>query len=258
VPGFALAKGTSLHRQLFLVLRDQISRGEYGAGGALPTEEALCERFGVSRITVRRALADLAAMGLVERRHGLGTFVRQDLPLAREFPSLSLIDGLRKTAMETDVEVLEVAQAEPPADVATLLKLEAPARAVHALRLRSIAGTPVMLTDAWVPVDLGRRVSAAALRKRALYEILMAQGMKFGRAVQEIGAIAADPVRARLLKTEVGAPLLKLVRVMHDTKARPVQHLTVYMSPERSRILMDIPGETINTLSAGQMVHDVR
>ena len=70
------APGTALHRQLFLVLRDEITRSVFAATGALPKEEALCERFGVSRITVRRALADLAALGLVERRHGRGTFVR--------------------------------------------------------------------------------------------------------------------------------------------------------------------------------------
>ena len=77
-----LAKGTPLHRQLFLTLRDQVSRGVFAPGSPLPKEETLCENFGVSRITVRRALADLAALGLLEKRHGLGTFVRLDLPPA--------------------------------------------------------------------------------------------------------------------------------------------------------------------------------
>jgi len=249
--------GTSLHRQLFIVLRDEITRGVYAETGALPKEEALCERFGVSRITVRRALADLAALGMVERRHGLGTFVRPEARVERSSPTLSVIDGLRKTALETEVEVLEVGTAVPPPDIAALLQLPPDERAVHALRLRSMSGTPVMLTDAWVPAALGRRVTAAALRKRALYEILMAQGVKFGRVVQEISAQAADPAIAGWLHTEVGAPLLKLVRLMHDPAARPVQYITVSMSPERSRILMDISADQVNTLSAGRFVHDV-
>src|SRR5690606_23791488 len=110
-------------------------------------------------------------------------------------------------------------------------------------RLRSIDGTPVMLTDAWVPARLGKQVTAATLRKQALYEILLAQGVKFGRVIQEITAEVSDPVRARLMQTEVGMPLLKIVRVIHDPQARPVQYITVTMTPERSRILMDIPGE---------------
>lgn len=249
--------GTSLHRQLFVVLRDEIVRGVYSAG-LLPKEEALCARFGVSRITVRRALADLAAQGLVERRHGRGTFVRGDrLPLARERPSLSLIDSLRKAAIDTDVQVLRVEQVPAPMDVAALLQLAPGERAVHALRLRRIGDTPVMLTDAWVPAYLGKQVTAASLRKHALYEILLAQGVKFGRVIQEVSAELSDPLRARLLQTEVGMPLLKVLRVMHDPQARPVQYITVTMTPERSRMLMDIPGDAVNTLSAGQFVHEV-
>lgn len=251
------APGTSLHRQLYVVLRDEIVRGVY-ASGPLPKEEALCERFGVSRITVRRSLADLAAQGLVERRHGRGTFIRQDrLPLARARPSLTLIDSLRQAAIATQVQVLLVEEAEPPTDVAALLQLAPNEKAVHALRLRSIDGTPVMLTDAWVPARLGRQVTAARLRKQALYEILLAQGVKFGRVIQEITAEVSDPVRARLMQTEVGMPLLKMVRVIHDPAERPVQYITVTMTPERSRILMDIAGETVNTLSAGHFLHEV-
>lgn len=258
LPLLARSPGTSLHRQLFMVLRDEIARGDYATTGALPKEEALCDRFGVSRITVRRALADLAALGLVERRHGLGTFVRGDLRRLHPVPSLGTVESLRQVAQETDVEVLEVSQGHPPPAVAEALRLPPDEPAVHALRLRSIEGTPVMLTDAWVPLRLGRRVSAAALRRKALYEVLMAQGVQFGRVLQELSAVPGDPLRARLLASEVGAPLLKMVRLMHDGEDRPVLHLSIWMAGERSSMLMDIAGETVNTLSAGQFVHDVR
>lgn len=249
--------GTSLYRQLFLLLRDEIARGEYTRTGALPKEEDLCQRFDVSRATVRRALANLAALGLVERRHGLGTFVRPQPGLARSGPSLTLVDGLRKTVRDTDVEVLSVGHEQPPTDVRALLQIGAGSDGVHAIRLRSISGIPVMLTDSWLPSGVSKRVTSAALRKRALYEILLEQGVRFGRVVQEISAQSADPVRAAHLRIEVGSPMLKLVRLLHDLQNQPVQHLTVYMAPERSRILMDFGGDDINTLNAGQIVHDV-
>ena len=252
----ASASGTALHRQVFLVLRDEIRRGVFAPGHALPKEEALCERFGVSRITVRRALADLAALGLVERRQGIGNFVRRDMPTRRERPTLSLVDGLRRTADETSVSVIGVDQGVPPADVADLLQLAPGEAAVRAERMRSIGATPVMLTDAWVPMALGKRLTAAALRKRPLYEILLGQGVVLGRVVQELSAVIADPTRAERLGVEVGSPLLKLVRLLHGQDARPVQYLEVYLSSERSRFLMDIAAEHVNTLSAGQIVHD--
>src|SRR5690348_11827498 len=64
--------GASLHHQIFLVMRDQIVSGRYGAADLLPTEDDLTKLFGVSRITVRTALARLESSGLIRRRQGVG------------------------------------------------------------------------------------------------------------------------------------------------------------------------------------------
>ncbi len=126
--------GNALFRQVFVVLRDEISRGVYDSSGALPKEEALGERFSVSRITVRRALAELAALGLVDRRHGLGTFVRRNGAVQRSAPSLDTVDALRQVAVETDVKLLEIERGvKPPPDIAQMLKVTPDAMAVHAL-----------------------------------------------------------------------------------------------------------------------------
>src|SRR5271170_3793942 len=69
---------TPLYHQVYLVLRDKIVSGACGADGLLPGEPALTRQFGVSRITVKRALDDLAAEGLVRRGRGLGTRVVND------------------------------------------------------------------------------------------------------------------------------------------------------------------------------------
>ena len=256
LPAFSPAKGTLLHRQLFLVLREQILKGAFAPRGALPKEEDLCEHFGVSRITVRRALADLATLGLVERRHGLGTFVREGVSASRPAPDLGLIEELSKQARETDVEVLCFERALPPDSAMDLLQLEAGERAIHAVRRRSLDGVPVMLTDAWIPVRLGQGVTAARLRLKPLYEVLLDQGIRFGRVVQEFTAVVADPGLAGHMNVEGGAPLLQLVRVMHDGEDQPILYLKVYLTSERSRVLMDIPGKTVNTLTAGRIVHD--
>lgn len=257
IPDFSPSKGTLLHRQLFLVLRERILRGAFLPTGALPKEKDLCEHFGVSQITVRRALADLAAAGLVQRRHGLGTFVLDGATPPRPPLNLSVIEELRRAAHETDVAVLTVERTRPPQEVADLLELPDDQLAVCAIRLRSVDGVPVMLTDAWVPERLRKGVTASKLRRMALYEVLLGQGITFGRVVQEFSSVLADPVRARHLDVEVGSPLLRLVRVMHAEVGGPILHLTVFLPSERSRVLMEIPGDTVNTLSAGRIVHDV-
>jgi GntR family transcriptional regulator len=249
--------GTALHRQLFMVLRDQITRGLYSPGDLIPKEDELCSLFGVSRITVRRAVSDLEKLGLVEKQPGRGTFVRVDSRLARPAATLGMIESLSKQARDTDVQVLQVETVRAPPAIATQLRLGHTDRAVHASRLRSAQGTPLMVTDAWVPEHIGKHVTAAALKKRALFEILLAEGIRFGRVVQEVTAVAADPYHAGLLQTDVGAPLLRLTRLIYDLGRKPVQYLTVHITSQRSRILMDISAEAINTLGAGHIVHDM-
>src|ERR1700761_1070191 len=100
--------GVPLHRQLYLVLHDEILRGALAPGDALPTEQALCDQFGVSRITVRRALADLAERGYIERRQGVGSFVREHDPADPSSMAGSYMDGLRQTQFETKVDVVEL------------------------------------------------------------------------------------------------------------------------------------------------------
>ncbi len=119
-----------------------------------------------------------------------------------------------------------------------------------------IANVPVMMTDAWVPERLGGKITAAVLKKNPLYQVLMAQGVRFGRVVQEITAQAANPAEAKHLGTEIGTPLLRLVRLIHDSESQPVQYLTAVMPPDHGRVLMEITGDQINTLSAGYIVHN--
>lgn len=227
------------------------------AGALIPTEEKLCEMFGVSRITVRRAVSDLEQLGVVEKQPGRGTFVKETPRQPRQQPSLGFIDSLSKQARETEVKVLEVSVGQAPARIASQLGLADGEQAVHAVRLRSAQGLPLMVTDAWVPERVGSHITAAALKKKALFEILLAEGVKFGRVVQEVTAVSADPTYAGLLKTDVGVPLLRMVRLIYDRKRQPVQHLTIHVTAERSRILMDVPADAVNTTGAGQIVHDI-
>ena len=249
--------GTVLHRQVFLVLRSEIARGMYPSG-ALPNEETLCERFGVSRITIRRALSDLAAQRIVERRHGLGTFVLANPASARPAPSLQLIDNVRQAVKESKVQVIEIGAAPPPADVARLLRLAGDGSAFHAQRLRiNRDAEPAVLSDAWVPLAIGRATTKAALKNQPIYDILTAQGIKLGRVVQEISATTvSDPRQAQLLKAEVGSPLLKVVRLVHDLDEQPLLYLAVHAPADRATILMEVAGEDIDTLSAGQIMID--
>lgn len=251
------AQGTLLHRQLYLTLKQQIVTGFYREGDRLPKQEALSEQFGVSRITVRRALADLQAEGLVQNEQGVGSFVQALKHPPPAAVSLSYLEGLERTVRETDVTVVQVEMARPPLSVASMLQVNEGAEALHVVRIRSRNGTPLMLLDAWMPPQFQPRVSPSALKERPLYQLLIGDDIALGEVIQEIAAEMADPGVARHLDVEVNAPILRITRLVHDSRQAPFQYLQIRSSPLRSRMLMSIPGSQLDTIAAGHLVHDL-
>ncbi len=250
----------ALHRQLFLVLREQIGRGAFEVGQALPTEQALCEQFGVSRITVRRALQDLSDQGLVERRHGRGTYVLDRGGHTDPSPPvLSVKDVMRKVQLETRAEIVDVALRSPPVSVALALALEEGSSALYVLRVRKdkTNGDPLLISEAWLRPQYADLVTRKSLKTRALYEIMSEGGFEMGRVAQELTAEIADPTKARLLDVSIGSALIRIDRLIYDIEESPVQLLTLSLTPERSRILMDISAEHLDTTQSGLVAHDV-
>ena len=163
-----VAAGVPLHRQLFLVLHDEIGRGALAAGDALPTEQSLCDQFGVSRITVRRALADLADAGLIERRHGIGSFVTEQFvaapdrrPVARTWTNCGRSSSRPRSTSSSS--------ASAPCPVRCSRGWPRASTALFVLRLRRErrTGEPLMITEAWLPVELADTVTEEALAQHA-------------------------------------------------------------------------------------------
>src|SRR4029077_2560915 len=97
-----------LHHQVFLVLQDRIAERRYAPGEALPSEEDLAKLFGVSRVTIRAALETLNTLGLIERRQGAGTFVRElARPESWSVPIMDLAARSRMIVRTTQAHVIE-------------------------------------------------------------------------------------------------------------------------------------------------------
>jgi GntR family transcriptional regulator len=251
------AAGVPLHRQLFLVLHDEISRGVLAVGEALPTEQTLCDQFGVSRITVRRALADLAEAGLIERRHGIGSFVTEHPSIRQRDTGGSFMDELRQVEFETEVDVIEIGVRALPRPVAD--RLNSRDRGLHVLRLRRErrTGEPLMITEAWLPVELASAVTQPALATTPLYRLLSDAGVHLERLEHELTAEIAGPRTASLLGTVIGAPLIRIERVAFAAGA-PHHVLSMVLSPNRSRVVVNQSAAELESGSGMAIAHDVR
>lgn len=232
---------TPLYHQVYLVLRDRILTGGYGHGTVLPGEQDLGEMFGVSRITTKRALNELAEEGFVERARGRGTRVTYRAEAAPVEASVEgLLENLLAMGLETEVELREFGYVAPDREVRALLGLDTEGDVQRAVRVRRLNGAPFSHLTTWVPGDIGRSWAREDLASRPLLALLERSGVAVGRAEQTIAATAADAAVARALDTGIGAPLLAIRRVVFDKGDRPVELISALYRPDRYQFRMTL------------------
>ena len=235
---------TSKARQLYLLLRDRIASGRLADGGLLPGEQALAVEHGVSRVTVRRALAELEREGLVNRRRGAGTFVTSDFGAQPIVADMSdVLAHLAAMGRETGVRLIEFAYREPPLTVARALRLKVGERTQFSVRVRLIDGQPFSHLVTHVPERFGITYTEADLASRPLLALLERTGIKVERATQDVTATLASPDVAAALEVEVGSPLIGLTRTVFDRDGAGVEHLNALYRPDRYTLRMEMERE---------------
>ncbi len=239
--------------QAYSMLRDWISQGVYQPGAKLPPEGELCETFGVSRITIRKAIDMLVDDKLVVRQQGLGTFVVKDLAAAPVTGDMEQL--LRKVQrLDNNTQIVDTALEDVVADAATAkdLALESGSHVLRATHLRLLDGQPIGYVEAFVPADLGLSFTASEIRQHPLLILLERKGIKVSAADQLIGAALADTRMARMLGTTVGAPLVKIQLIVFDDSQRPVERMVAWYRADHYQhhvYLTRKPGEALTAFN---------
>jgi GntR family transcriptional regulator len=228
-------------RRIYLLLRSQLTNGQLAPGLQLPSEPELAAEHGVSRVTVRRALGQLAEEGLIERRPGAGTFAR-DTGMARPIvvDLANVFFHLLEMGRETSVRLLSFNYVTPPPAIAAALRLPSGERVQRAVRVRLMDGAPFSYLTTHVPERVGLTYSEADLGTTPLLRLLEDTGVVATRASQTISATLAEPDAAKALQLEIGSPLLSLTRVVYDTAGSGVEHLHALYRPDRYSFQMDL------------------
>ncbi len=223
-----------LYVQVFDRVRDKIMRGDFPAGSLLPGEQEISRLFGVSRITVKRALNELATWGYVARQRGRGTVVTFNPAAPVVVGSFeNLFQSLKEMGLATRVDLLEAAEEPASAGVAALLGLAPGAPVLRAVRLRKIEEEPFSYLITHVPGAIARLFDPAALASVPLLQLLDEAGHRAVEAEQWITAVAAAPEAAKRLGLAPGAPLLRIQRVMRDESGAGIEALEGFYRPDR-------------------------
>jgi GntR family transcriptional regulator len=197
-----------LYQQLQRALRDAITENRLAADDALPPERDLAEEFGVSRITVRKALDALVGEGLLTRRQGAGTFVAARVE--KSFSKLSSFteDMISRGRRPESVWLSRSVGAVTPEESLTL-GLSPGAQVYRFNRIRYADGAPMALEYSTVP---GFCLPSEIAVEESLYDALDKHGARPARALQRLRAVLFTAERARLLGVPDGSPGLLIER----------------------------------------------
>lgn len=236
------------YHQIYLVLREQLKEGKFEQG--LPSEHLLTKQFGVGRVTVRRALQELAGEGLIKREPGRGTrpvealIQHPDIRNLKERPIQRRLTGLMenivKMSLQTSVKVLDLEKSLPSSAVAQALQISTDEQVYKIVRVRSADGTPLSYITAYVPVRVLPVVNRQFLKRNPILMLIEKNGVALGRVHQTITARQADGDVALALDVKVGSALLQVERIIFDDQNKPVQWLQGLYRPDRYVYHIDI------------------
>ena len=215
-----------LYLQIKTLLERSLDAGEWPPGAAIPSENVLAARFGVSQGTVRKAVAALAADNLVVRRQGKGTFVATH---TEEKSSLFRFLRIRRNDGHPEYpgsRVLDVRRGRASAEAARLLDLKPGDPVILLRRLLEYSGEPVVLDEIVLPGVLFRGLTKSRVDayRGSMYGFFETEfGVRTLKAREKLRAVPADAVSARILRVRPGAPLLAVDRVTLTYGDRPVE-----------------------------------
>jgi GntR family transcriptional regulator len=195
----------------------------------MPSESQMIEMFGVSRITIRRALHELENEGLIFGVHGKGTFVSkpkafQDLTHLQSFG-----EAMQPHGYETFSKVVSLKELRPSDHVAEKLMVAKSEKVTEIKRVRYLNRDPMSVETSYFPEVIGRRLVKEDLSSKDIFLILENDfGIVLGAAELVVGAHLADDLQARLLGVESGSPMLHIERLTSAANGQPVNYEHLY------------------------------
>jgi GntR family transcriptional regulator len=239
---------TIRYQQIADELRQRIAA--VGGGHVLPSESDLSAEFGVSRVTVRRALETLRDERLVESRQGFGWFSASP-PLQQRLTQLDTIEHqLRERGLHPERHIVEFAFAVAPSHVVERLHCE---QVLRVKRVNRADGQPFAVVTVWCPAELGQHLSRREVERKPFYELL---GVALRGATQTIGAAAVSAEDAMLLEVPAGSPVLRCERLTTSVAGEPILFSEHIFPAHRTEFVVDLPLAEPSTTPSGLRLVD--
>ena len=216
---------STLYARIEEAIATEIAHGEYRPGDQLPTEDALLERFQVSRITVRRAIQNLVNRGMLEIRRGLGTFVLTPRIEAELTKLTGFVEDMNAAGRKARARVIGKGIVAAAARVAERLQLAKGTKVMQIKRVRLADGTPISFDETYLPLPLGKQIVHKDLRLHPIFTLLEEEyGVPLVEAEYQLEAVSANEAVAEALQVKAGSPIFQIERTSMTTGNQPVDY----------------------------------
>jgi len=207
---------------------DTLSKGQWAPGERLPSEAKLAAHYGVGISTIRAALAELSAAGLVVRRQGKGTFVTQhdDQHSVYRFFHIVRNDGKKSFPVSHLVSLNKAAADDATADQLQLPRVRGKHEVFKLRNVLTVDGVPVVLSDIVIPAERFPGLNRQLVQEggRTLYAVYQRHfGITIVRSTEELCSVHADAAVARTFGIEAGEPVLQIRRLAYTFGNKPVE-----------------------------------
>lgn len=229
--------GKPTYKRIQNVIRRRIEDGQLKPGDMVASERELAKTHKVSLMTARHALADLAREGMVERRHGSGTFVAP--PKIHFNKLMSYTEQMASRGLAANSRIISSGVLDNEPEIAARLSLSASSHLFTLERVRQAADEPFALETCYLSADEFPALAGGTLERGSLFVTLEREyGIELAYADEEIDATAADLRTAELLAVTRGAPLLRIRQLIYTTKGKACMYVVGLYRSGRHTLLI--------------------
>ncbi len=252
---------SELNKPLYVRIQEYIAElilsGKLAPEAKIQSEREFSEELGVSRMTVRKALTELVSEGLLERRHGSGTYVSKPRVTYESTELINHIQAMEQRNIASASQLLEFDEMVASRRLAEQLDVEIGDPLYRVVILRFANRVPVILERGFFPCSRCPNLEEWDLEKTSLFDLLVnVYGADLARVSQTVEAIAANETIAQQLRVSEGFPLLRLNRTIYNaTNSKPIEYSQDYFRCDYARIHMDIELYDLEKRTQNQKVY---
>jgi GntR family transcriptional regulator len=211
-----------LHQQIKDDILSKIKDSTFKHGEKIPSERALAEHYGVSRVTIRNTTNDLVYLGVLSRKHGSGTYVKETSIEPQLVRMTSAAEELEKLGMKLEIEVLSTMYKAPDKSIRKILQLDKGDQVYRIVRRLFADGEPLSVSYIHTHIEVGRKLENINMNKVAFLAVLEDFGYQIQYAEEKIHAVRANEFELKVLEIDSCNPVLCIERTVFISQDKPL------------------------------------